>query len=63
MTEKELLYVEDAVEHEKAIIKICNDISKKIDDNDLIVFMNEQIVSHEELKKQLILLLKENANE
>ena len=31
MTQKELLYVEDAVEHEKSIIKLCNDFLNKLE--------------------------------
>ena len=62
MTQKDLLYLEDAVEHEKSIIKLCNDFITKLDDNNLSVFMNEQIEIHKELENKLESFLKENAN-
>lgn len=62
MTQKELLYVEDAVEHEKSIIKICSDLLTKLDDNSLISFIEEQIDSHDNMKNELMSLLKEKAN-
>ena len=62
MTQKELLYVEDAVEHEKSIIKICNDLLSKLNDNSLSMFISNQIKCHEEAQNNLILLLKEKAN-
>ena len=31
MTQKELSYLEDAVNHEKSIISICNDISSNFE--------------------------------
>ena len=62
MTQKELLYVEDAVEHERSIIKICNDLLTKLNDTSLIAFIEEQIGSHENMRNELISFLKERAN-
>ena len=62
MTQKELLYVEDAVEHEKSIIKICNDLLTKLDNPNLSSFIEEEINIHEDMKNKLISLLKEKAN-
>ena len=62
MTQKELLYVEDAVEHEKSIIKICNDLLTKLDDPNLSSFIEEEINIHGDMKNKLISLLKEKAN-
>lgn len=62
MTQKELLYVEDAVEHEKSIIKLCNDFLNKLDDDNLKDFITNQINSHEEMKSNLLSLLEEEAN-
>ena len=62
MTQKELLYVEDAVEHEKSIIKICNDLLTKLNDSNLSSFIEEEINSHENMKNELISLLEEKAN-
>ena len=63
MTEKELLYMEDAYEHEKSIISILNDMVEKLSDNNLVSFINEQITNHENIKESLMNVLKENANE
>lgn len=60
MTQKELLYVEDAVEHEKSIIKLCNDFLNKLEDNNLRDFITMQINSHEEMKSNLLSLLEES---
>ena len=62
MTQKELLYVEDAVEHEKSIIKLCNDFMNKLNDDNLKDFITTQINSHEEMKSKLLSLLEEEAN-
>ncbi len=63
MTQKELLYVEDAVMHEETIIKICQDMLDKISDNNLLPFVNEQLTYHEDIKEKLLSVLKEKANE
>ena len=62
MTQKELLYVEDAVEHEKSIIKLCNDFLNKLDDDNLKDFITNQINSHEDAKSKLLSLLEEEVN-
>ena len=62
MTQKELLYVEDAIEHEKSIIKLCNDFLNKLDDDNLKDFITNQINSHEDAKSKLLSLLEEEAN-
>ena len=63
MTEKELLYVEDAIEHEKSIIGICNDLVSKVEEDNYKTFLNNQISNHQSLQDNLMNLLKENANE
>lgn len=62
MTQKELLYMEDAIEHETSIIKLCNGFLNKLDNEELISFIKEQINSHESIKIKLMTLLKEKAN-
>ena len=61
MTQKELLYVEDAIEHENSIIMIFNSYLNNLS-NELLSFMNSQITMHNERKEQLTKLLKEQAN-
>jgi len=63
MTEKELLYFEDAVGHEKNIIKIIEENKKQIDDERLINFFDNQVEIHKENIKKLINYVKEMANE
>ena len=43
MSQKELLYYEDAVSHEDATIIICKELVKKLKDQELIDFMNNEI--------------------
>ena len=62
MTQKELLYVEDAVSHESSIIKICNGAISKLEDNNLISFMENEITKHENIKKSLLDLLRGQSN-
>ena len=49
MTEKELMYLEDACEHEKSIIGICNDFLGKVDD-EYKTFFENQITNHEKIQ-------------
>ena len=63
MTQKELLYVEDAVGHEDNIIKILTQSIKDLDDDRLITFMEEEKEKHNDLKQALLMLLEDEANE
>ncbi|MBQ1495965.1 MAG: hypothetical protein IIZ40_01255 [Bacilli bacterium] len=62
MTQKELLYLEDAINHEKALIKICEVSSNYLANEDLVSFFEKQIKKHTTLKNNLINLL-EDCNE
>ncbi len=62
MTQKELLYVEDAIEHERSIVKICSNLLSFLDDNSLSTFISEQITKHENIENDLMSLLKEKTN-
>ena len=42
MTEKELLYVDDAVSHEKSIINILEGSIKSLENEDLVSFMENE---------------------
>lgn len=63
MTQKELLYVEDAVTHEGNIIKICEDMINTLEDEEIVSFMEKQIDNHTKLKAKLIKTLEGKANE
>lgn len=62
MTQKELLYIEDAVEHESIIIKILEDTKNRLDDDRLISFIDTNINTHTTMKENLINKLEEKAN-
>ena len=63
MTQKELLYVEDAIGHETSIIEILNESLELLDDEKLITFVEEEIEKHNDLKQGLINLLEDEINE
>lgn len=63
MTQKELLYVEDAIGHETNIISICEESIKNITNDDLISFLETEIELHTKTKENLINLLEEKSNE
>ena len=63
MTQKELLYLEDAIGHEKNIIKICEDIVKNLDDQNLVTFIENEISIHTNTKDNLINTLEVKSNE
>lgn len=54
MTQKELLYVEDAVGHETNIIKILQETIKNIQDENLISFLESKLETHVSMKEKLI---------
>ena len=54
MTQKELLYFEDAVGHEGSIIKLLNIFINNLNDEKLIKFMKEELQKHENLKQNLM---------
>ena len=63
MTQKELLYVEDAVNHEQNIISYLKDSSSCIDDDNLSSFLEKEISYHEDTCKNLMNLLEGESNE
>ena len=63
MTEKELLYVEDAVKHESNIIQIVTDIINNLEDEELKEYMESKLNEHMAFKVELINALEDYANE
>ncbi len=63
MTQKELLYVEDAIGHETTIIKVCEDMMKKLEDDNLISFIENEVQIHENTKQNLLDMLEVKSNE
>ena len=62
MTQKELLYFEDAIGHEDNIVKICQDMINNLQDENLVSFVNSEIENHKSLREKLNNLLEEKAN-
>ena len=62
MTQKELLYYEDAISHEDNIIKICDDMINTLEDEEIVSFMENQIKIHTNLKDKLFDVLEEKSN-
>lgn len=62
MTQKELLYLEDAIGHEQNLAKICEESLNLIDDDQLNNFIKNELDKHNSLKEELINKLKEKAN-
>ena len=62
MTQKELLYFEDAVWHEDSIIKILTNSIDNLDDEELINFMQNEVEKHSRLKQELMDMLGEKNN-
>ena len=63
MTQKELLYFEDAIGHETNIIKIIEDEISKFQDPNLKSFMQNELSNHNELKNKLMNTLEGKTNE
>ena len=63
MTQKELLYVEDAIGHEDNIISIIKESIENLEDKELVSYMEDEIDMHQSIREKLMKLLKEKANE
>lgn len=63
MTQKELSYIEDAIGHEKNIISIIEESLKKLEDENLIDFLNQELNIHKDTKEKLLNMLEVKANE
>ena len=63
MTQKELLYFEDAIGHENNIIKLIKEKIKKIKDSELKNFFEDELSNHTVLKEKLMETLEEKVNE
>ncbi|MBE6161522.1 MAG: hypothetical protein E7158_04830 [Firmicutes bacterium] len=63
MTQKELLYVEDAIGHEQNIIDICNETKNMLTDESLISFIEKELKKHTTMYEKLIKCLEDKSNE
>lgn len=63
MTQKELLYLEDAVNHEKSIIEILKEMANSLEEESLINYIENEILLHEETEENLLNLMEVKASE
>ncbi len=57
MTSKDLLYVEDALSHEKFFKSQCKDVLSKLEDAELKTCVSELMQKHDQIFKSLYGLL------
>jgi len=63
MTQKELLYFEDAIGHEENIIAICNETINCLQDKSLVAFLKKEVKKHMAMKTKLMSMLEDKADE
>ena len=63
MTQKELLYVEDAIGHEKNIISYLEDVINNLEDDELVSFIEKEVKKHQNMIDKLINALEDKSNE
>ena len=63
MTQKELLYMEDAIGHETNLIDICNYTIQMLEDKLLKTFLKAQLKKHQNLKQKLLTVMEDATNE
>lgn len=57
MSEKELLYLEDALNHIKLLKKKCENYADQVQSSDLKLFVKQLEVKHQDMFNQLFSLL------
>ena len=63
MTQKELLYMEDAIGLEQNIIKILNESLVILEDENLVSFMEKEVKKHGDTLKELLSMMEAKSNE
>ncbi len=63
MTQKDLLYLEDATGHETNLIAIYEYCTEILEDNNLKAFLKSQIKKHQNLKNKLLKTMEDIINE
>lgn len=63
MTQKELLYMEDAIGHEQNLETICNNFSELVEDKQLKAFLTKLAKKNQMLEKKLMDVLEDISNE
>lgn len=63
MTQKELLYLEDAYKHECNIIGVCYFMIEELDDEDLKSFIEKEVKKHITMKDKILRLMEDKSDE
>lgn len=63
MTQKELLYMEDAYGHETNLIALTTYTLETLQDKNLQSFIKSHLKKHESLKQKLVKVMEESVNE
>ena len=62
MTQKELLYLEDAIKHEQNLAQICDNVVNNLTDEELIAFIKAQQKTHKNIEKKLLKVMEDIIN-
>lgn len=62
MTQKELLYLEDAIKHEQNLTEICEETINSLTDEELIAFIKTQQKTHKNIEKKLLKVMEDIIN-
>lgn len=63
MTQKEVLYFDDAINHEQNICAYIEYAISNLEDNKLIEFMKKELKNHEMIESKLLGILEDACNE
>ena len=63
MSQKELLYLDDAYCHETALLKVLEDTQNRLEDEDLVDFIDDEIKNHQDMQKKLLKVLEDIKDE
>ena len=63
MTQKELLYLEDACMHEQVLLEVLNESKNNVEDDSFIEFFDNQISIHQDMLDDLKNLLEDKKDE
>ncbi len=59
MTQKDLLYMVDAVTHEQNLISLWNNYSNLIEDTKAYNLINKEIKKHEDIKEKILKVMED----
>lgn len=63
MTQKELLYMEDAIGHEQNLVSLLQDFSNNVQDKNLASFLKKIAKKHTVMEKKLMEIMEGIENE